>query len=137
MDMKRQAKKMIGGVKMNFTFALLGGLTVSLIVGFVNYNGSKALKYIANFDIGEKVQKKELMIVLAKIWTFIFVLSFFSFSILWYLAMLVWCLMLPLMVQFAMLWKRNGHSLLLLILSTAAVIIVSFIATPQIRIFIF
>ena len=118
-------------------YAFLGGLTVCLIVGFINYHGLKALKYITNFATNEKVRKKELIIILLKIWLFMFILSFFSFSIFWYLAMLVWILMTPLTVQFAMLWKKNGHSLSLLIISTAAIVIISFIVTSNIRTLIF
>jgi len=118
-------------------FAFCGGLIVCLIVGFINHHVLRALKYIVNFDIYAKFQKKELVIILLKIWLFMFILSFFSFAILWYFAMLVWCLTLPLIIQFAMLWKRNGNSLPLLITSTVAVVIVSFIVTSLIRTLIF
>ena len=118
-------------------YAFFGGLAVFFVLGFINYNGFKAYRYIINFDTSEKVQKKDLILVLLKIWLFMFVLSFFSFAVLWYLAMFVWCIIMLLIFQFAILWKRNGYSLLLLIMTTAAVIIVSFTATSYIRILIF
>ena len=112
---------------------LFGGLILCIVVGFINYQGDRALKYISHFNTGDTVLKKDLIKTLLKIYLTIFILAFFSFNLLWFFTPLLFCVLLLLIIQFGILWKNNGHSVALFTLSTVAVTIGSFIISPLIR----
>lgn len=122
---------------MNIVYMFGGGFLAFLAMSVIFTRGVQGIKNTIRLlfvDTGKDKRSKEDMTKFAyKMWIFMFVLSFFSFSILWYCTLLLWFFTAVVFIQFAILWYKNGFFLPKLLLLTTAVLLGSFAVTSLIR----
>lgn len=122
---------------MNILYMFGGGFIAFLVMSVISTRGVQSIRNTIRFlfvDTGDDRRSKEDMAKFAwKIWLFMFVLSFFSFNILWYCTLLLWFFTAVVFIQFAKIWTRSGLFLPKLLLLTTAVLSGSFLLSAVIR----
>ena len=125
----------------NFLYLIIGALGGSILFGGIGYFIIGRLKKTAEFLImheksynyGKKHPRKKMIFFTIKFWAVIFVVSFFSFSILWFAMIPIWLMIGFVLYYFLKSWKYHGYSLAVLILSTGLLIALDFIINFPLR----
>ena len=116
---------------LGFGIVIMGGMI------FLIFELMKVKAFLA-FDpkTGEYIGKhtrNDMIFFALKTWGVMFIISFFSFSILWFATLLIWMYFGFIFFRFIQLWKYRGYSPAVLLSSTVIILILSFVISSPIR----
>jgi len=127
---------------LDFFFVIFVCIPASLIWGFSTYFITSQLRKTSDFLTGPiannyKHRLDKIIFFTLKFWGVMFIISFFSFNILWFVTLPIWGFVIFVFYYFVKLWKYHGYSSFILLFSTFIIVILSFISTSLLRDIIF